>query len=75
MHIILYSSHVIKIQSGHAASLQQPNRVCMGMGLAPLTMAFHTPSRFAHWNIEDGKEQKSVVKWKKEKKNLLKGEL
>lgn len=75
MHIILYQSHAIKIQPGHAASLQQPIWVCMGMGLAPLTMAFHTPSRFAHWNIEDGKEQKSVVKWKKEKKNLLKGEL
>lgn len=50
-------------------------RVCMGIGLAALTMAFHTPSGVAHWNIEDGKEQKRVVKWKKEKKNLLKGEL
>ena len=47
----------------------------MGMGLAALTMALQTPSGFAHRNIDDGKEQKSVVKWKKEKKNLLKGEL
>ena len=47
----------------------------MGMGLAALTMALQTPSRVAHWSIEDGKEQKNVVKWKKEKKNLLKGEL
>lgn len=62
MHIILYSSHVIKIQPGHAASLQQPKRVCMGMGLAALTIALQTPSRVAHWSIEDGKEQKNVVK-------------
>lgn len=62
MHIILHPSHEIKIQPGHAASLQQPMRVCMGIGLAALTMAFHTPSGVAHWNIEDGKEQKRVVK-------------
>lgn len=42
--------------------LQQPIRVCMGIGLAALTMAFRTPSRVAHWNIKDGKEQKSIVK-------------
>ena len=75
MHIILYQSHAIKIQPGHAASLQQPIRVCMGMGLAALTMAFRTPSWVTHWNIKDGKEQKSVVKWKKERTNLLQGKL
>lgn len=68
MHIILSSSHVKKIQPGHAASLQQPNRVCMGMGLAALTMAFHTPSRFAHWNIEDGKDKKALSSEKRKRK-------